>query len=126
MEDSIGFEAAVHGIVKFELLAEMFVGEKEGFYDGEGVEGLGDIKGVLLIGVVAVEDGNIKNLILKLFSKGYFDATYFCPEEVDVGDTQFCFFVFEFFEYFLDCGLEIDVLVGSGDQADVDVRLGGP
>ena len=78
MEESVGFETAVHGIVEFELSAEMFIGKKEGFYNWEGVEGLGDVKCVLLIGVIAVEDGNIKNLILKLLSKGYFDTAYFC------------------------------------------------
>ena len=104
----------------------MFIGEKEGFYDWEGVERLCDVKCVLLIGMVAMEDGNIKNLILKLLSKGYFDTAYFCSEEVDICDTQLYFFVFEFFVYFLDCGLEVDVLVGGGDKADVDVGLGGP
>ena len=126
MEESVGFEAAVHRIVELELLAEMFEGEKEGFYDWEGVEGLVDVKGVLLVGMVAVEDGDIEKLVLKLLPKGYFDAAYFSPEEVDVGDPQLYFFAFDFSVYSLDGGLKIDVLVGGGDEADVDVGLGGP
>ena len=83
----IGFEPSTKGIIKLEFFWNSFIGKEERFDGGKGFERLCDIGGILLIGMISMEDGDDKNSLIILVSKGDFDGANFSFDEVDICDA---------------------------------------